>query len=120
MSTWPHLPDQTPPDRPSSWTPPPHYPGFAFNEQLAPEVSAVPLSHYLWILRRHLWKMAAFVAICVLATFVMYSRQKPIYQSTVTVDVNHQTPSEVVGAGSNKDGSDDDEDEFLATQMKLI
>ena len=31
-----------------------------------PEEPAVPLSHYLWILKRHRWKILAFVATCVI------------------------------------------------------
>jgi hypothetical protein len=33
-----------------------------------PEQAAVPLAHYLWILRRHRWKIAIFVFACVTAT----------------------------------------------------
>ncbi len=64
--------------------------------------------------------MAAFVAICVLATFIVSSRLKPIYESTATVDVDRQAPSEVVGAGSNQAASQSNEDDFLATQIRLI
>ena len=120
MSTWPRIPDQAPSDRPSIWTTPPPYAPFPFNERVVSDGPAFPLSHYFWILRRHLWKMAAFVATCVLATFIYSSRLKPIYESTTSVDVDRQAPSEVVGAGSNQPGAGYDEDDFLATQIKLI
>src|SRR5271157_4884248 len=61
----------------------------------------VPLAHYLWILRRHAWKIVAFVVICVAATFIVSKRLQPIYESTATVDVDRQAPSAVVGAESN-------------------
>src|ERR1039458_5380797 len=53
-----------------------------------PDQSAVPLSHYLWILRRHRWKMLGFVLGCVAATFIISARLTPVYESTVTVDVD--------------------------------
>ncbi len=53
---------------------------------IEPEVPRVPLSHYLWVLRRHRWMMIGFVACCVLITFIVSSRLKPIYESTATID----------------------------------
>ena len=120
MSTRPRLQDRTPPDQSLIWSAPPYYTTVPDNERIESDAPVVPLSHYLWILRRHLWKMAAFVAVCVLATFVVSSRLHPIYQATATVDVDRRAPSAVVGAGSNQPGVSDDEDEFLATQIKLI
>ncbi len=85
------------------------------------ETPAVPLSHYLWVLRRHFWEMAAFVAVCVLATGIVSARLQPIYESTATVDVDRQAPSEVVGEDSTRAaGVPNDADQFLATQIKLI
>ena len=34
-----------------------------------PEQPAVPLTHYLWILKRHKWKIAAFILASVVCTF---------------------------------------------------
>ncbi|MDR5726182.1 MAG: Wzz/FepE/Etk N-terminal domain-containing protein, partial [Terriglobia bacterium] len=85
-----------------------------------PESPAVPLSHYFWILRRHLWKILAFVAVCTLVTFIVSARLKPIYEAAATIDVDMQAPSEVVGQGSNSSSQTTDPDVFLATQMKLI
>jgi capsular exopolysaccharide synthesis family protein len=90
------------------------------NEQ---EEVAVPLSHYLWVLRRHLWKMLAFVLTCVLGAFVVSARMKPIYESTATIDVDPQAPSGVVGEDAAHSGEyfDSNEiDQFLATQIRLI
>src|SRR5208283_781326 len=85
------------------------------------EAPAVPLSHYLWVLRRHRWKIAAFVAACILATGIVSARLQPIYESTATVDVDRQAPSEVVGEDSTHSaGAPNDADQFLATQVKLI
>jgi len=38
----------------------------------------VPLAHYLWILRRHGWKILGFVALVVLCTVVVSLRLTPI------------------------------------------
>jgi capsular exopolysaccharide synthesis family protein len=84
------------------------------------ETPAVPLSHYLWVLRRHLWKIAGFVALCVLATAVVSARLQPIYESTATVDVDRQAPQEVVGQDSARSTAPNDADQFLATQVKII
>ncbi len=89
-------------------------------EDIEPDAPVVPLSHYLWILRRHLWKILAFVATCVLATFVVSARLQPFYQATTTVDVDRQAPSEIVGEDSTRSQVPNDADQFLATQIKLI
>ncbi|HET8550557.1 MAG TPA: hypothetical protein VFL57_21245, partial [Bryobacteraceae bacterium] len=49
---------------------------------------SVPLSHYLWILRRHRWKIAGFVAACVLATLIISVRLVPVYEATATIDID--------------------------------
>jgi succinoglycan biosynthesis transport protein ExoP len=85
-----------------------------------PEGSSVPLSHYLWILRRHVWKMVAFVVVCVLATFVVSARLKPIFESTATIDVDLKAPLGVVGQDSTAPAVPGNPDVFLATQLKLI
>ena len=97
-----------------------YYPQAQMQQEFEPEPPAVPLSHYLWILRRHCWKILAFVATCVLATGVVSSRLQPIYESTATVDVDRQAPSEVVGQDSTRANAPNDADQFLATQIKLI
>ena len=84
------------------------------------EAPAVPLSHYLWILRRHVWKILVFILTCVAATFVISSRLQPIFESTASVDVDRQAPSEVVGQDSARSTAPNDADQFLATQIKLI
>jgi capsular exopolysaccharide synthesis family protein len=89
-------------------------------QEFEPEAPAVPLSHYLWVLRRHLWKIVGFVATCVLATAVVSARLQPIYESTATVDVDRQAPQEVVGQDSARSSAPNDADQFLATQVKLI
>ena len=83
------------------------------------EAPSVPLSHYLWILRRHLWKMVAFTATCILVTGIFTARIQPVYEATTTVNVDFQVPAGVVGQDSTT-AYITDPDTFLATQIKLI
>jgi len=79
----------------------------------------LPLAHYLWILRRHGWKIAGFVAAAVLATLIVSLRLTPIYESTVTVDVDRQMPTGVLGQEAVQNTTND-ADQFLATQVRII
>jgi polysaccharide biosynthesis transport protein len=114
------LSEVLPPDLQNNQILPAYYAPISVQEELETETPSVPLSHYLWILRRHIWKIVAFVATCLLATFVVSARLHPIYQATATVDVDRQAPSEVVGEDSTRTAAPNDADQFLATQIKLI
>ena len=87
---------------------------------IEPEKPAAPPTHYLWILRRHLLKMVAFIAACMLVTFIVSARIKPIYESTSTVDVDLMAPVGVVGQGSTAPTVTQDPEVYLTTQMRLI
>jgi succinoglycan biosynthesis transport protein ExoP len=82
------------------------------------EDSGVPLSHYLWILRRHRWKIISFIFVCVAATLIVSSRITPIYESTASVDVDRQMPLGIIGQEANN--APNDTEQFLATQVRLI
>ncbi len=82
---------------------------------------SLPLAHYLWILRRHIWNITAFVAAIVLATAVISLRLTPIYESTATLYVDRQEAKGVVGQESQAGNySNIDAESFLASQIKLI
>jgi capsular exopolysaccharide synthesis family protein len=81
--------------------------------------ASVPLSHYLWILRRHWWKISLFVAASVAATLMISLQLIPVYESTATVDIDRQMPSAIIGQEATRTMSNDS-DQFLATQAKLI
>ena len=122
MSHQSKLPEVLPPELLNQRTVPAYLTPMPFQQDIEPEAPGVPLSHYLWVLRRHLWKILAFVAACVLAAFVVSARMKPIYESTATLDVDFTAPSEAVGEESTRaaDLNAYDPDQFLATQIKLI
>jgi uncharacterized protein involved in exopolysaccharide biosynthesis len=113
------LPEIIPPGQSNNPPALAYYPQIAPQQEFEPETPSVPLSHYLWIVRRHRWRIVAFVATCVLATAIVSARLQPIYESTATVDIDRQTPPEVVGQDSTRSAGDDTE-AFIATQIKLI
>ena len=84
-----------------------------------PEEARIPLAQYLWILKRHRWRICGFVAAAVIATLIVSARLTPIYESTVTVDIDRQTPPGVVGQDAAPSALND-ADQFLATQIKLV
>src|SRR5437762_10342810 len=94
-----------------------------FNTAYQPEVetapASVPLSHYLWLLRRYWWKILAFVICAAAGSVVISSRLVPIYESTATVDIDRQMPSAIIGQEATRSMANDS-DQFLATQIKLI
>jgi succinoglycan biosynthesis transport protein ExoP len=84
-----------------------------------PEEASVPLAHYWWILKRHRWKILAFVVACVAATAIISSRVTPIFESTATIDIDRRMPAGIVGQEAMQYPTAD-ADQFLATQAKLI
>jgi succinoglycan biosynthesis transport protein ExoP len=99
---------------------PPAPPVPILDAEYEPAPSHVPLAHYLWILRRQGWKMLGFVALVVLATLVVSLRLTPIYESTATIDVDRLMPTAVLGGEESMRAFNNDADQFLATQIKLI
>ncbi|MGB7759812.1 MAG: polysaccharide biosynthesis tyrosine autokinase [Bryobacteraceae bacterium] len=81
--------------------------------------ATVPLSHYLWILKRHRWRLLAFMAVGVGVTLLVSLRLTPIYEATATVDIDRQSPPGIVGQEANR-AALNDADQFLATQVRLI
>jgi len=82
--------------------------------------SSIPLAHYLWVLRRFRWHMFSFVAICTIAAFIISSRMQPVYESTATLDVDRDSPTEVVGENSGRTPTSPDVEQFMTTQLQLI
>ena len=95
-------------------------PGFSSQEQNSEP--QLPLSHYLWILKRRRWEILSFIVAAVIATIVISARLTPIYESTAMVDIDRETPANLVGQNSDMQpgGYDYDADQFLATQIRLV
>ncbi len=79
----------------------------------------LPIAHYLWLLKRHRWKILPFVAFSVLATLIISTRLQPIYEARATIDVDRQTPMGVIGQDSQRTATNDAE-QFLGTQVRII
>src|SRR5438046_2725229 len=62
-----------------------------------PDEPTVPLSHYFWILKRHRWRILAFVGACVVATLIVSLRLTPIYESTAVIDIDRRMPTGILG-----------------------
>src|SRR5579884_3835766 len=113
---------------PAKWQDPSQFPaapeGFRWTvidgEQA--EASSLPISHYLWVLRRHSWHLAGFVAAVVLATVLVSLRITPVYEGVTTVYIDRQEARDLVGqtAQVNQNIAAEDEDSFMASQIKLI
>ena len=98
---------------------PPGWMSGGFSAEQEPEQNSVPLSHYLYLFRRHRWKILGWVLACTLATWMVSARLQPIFESTATVDIDRQTPQGVIGQDSVRNAVNDS-DQFLATQIRLI
>jgi len=94
-------------------------PPFVVDAEYEAAPAHVPLAHYLWILRRHGWKMLGFVALVVLCAVVISLRLTPVYESTATIDIDRRMPTGVLGEESTQ-SVNNDVDQFLATRVKLI
>src|SRR5712671_3164976 len=84
-----------------------------------PDEPTVPLSHYLWIVKRHRWKILAFVSASVISTLIVSLRLTPIYESTAVIDIDRRMPTGILGQEATQSATND-ADQFLATQIKLI
>src|SRR4030081_364129 len=75
---------------------------------LGPEAHepTVPLSHYLWILKRHRWKILAFVATCVISTLIVSLRLTRIYESTAVIDIDRRVPTSILGQEATQSTTD--------------
>jgi len=81
---------------------------------------AVSPTHYLLVIWRQRWKILAFVATCLLATYLVSARMTPIYEATAKIDVDRHIPTNVVGPETSQVSAGEDADAFLATQMEII
>ncbi len=86
-------------------------------EAAQPSVSP---THYLLVIWRQRWKIIAFVATCLLATYLVSARMTPIYEATAKIDVDRHIPTNVVGSDTGQVSAGEDADAFLATQMEII
>ena len=83
-------------------------------------LSGPSLSQYLWMVKRHRWKLVAFVAFSVVATVIVSKRLTPLYESTAVIDIDRQTPAAVLGDESRAANNSADVENFLTTQEQIV
>ncbi|MFL6354911.1 MAG: GumC family protein [Bryobacteraceae bacterium] len=86
----------------------------------APSEASVPIGEYFEIVRRRIWKIIPFVAVCTLAAYFVSLYVKPIYRATALIDIDRSAPSRIVGEDFGRRTEANDAEEFLSTQVKLI
>jgi capsular exopolysaccharide synthesis family protein len=99
---------------PRNYQVPPPYGEF---EATQPSISP---SQYVLVVWRQKWKILFFVAVAMLATYLVSSRLTPVYEATAKIDVDRAVPTSVVGQEANPAAPGDDSDAFMATQMELL
>lgn len=83
------------------------------------ESPGIPLAHYGWLIKRYKYRISGIVIGCTLAALIVSMRMTPIYESTTTIDVDREAPSNVVGQDSQRSFAPNDSDQFISTQLKL-
>ena len=78
------------------------------------------LSQYLWVVKRHRSKLAAFVILSVIATVIVSKRLTPLYESTAVIDIDRQTPAGVLGNESTSALNSADVENYLTTQEQIV
>src|SRR5580698_4442275 len=78
------------------------------------------LSQYLWVVKRHRWKLFAFVVFSVIATIIVSKRLTPLYESTAVIDIDRQTPAAVLGNESTSAVNAADAENYLTTQEQIV
>jgi capsular exopolysaccharide synthesis family protein len=86
-------------------------------ESAQPSVSP---SHYLLVIWRQRWKIIAFVATCLLVTYLISARMTPIYEAVAKIDVDRQIPNNVVGPETGTVSPGEDAEAYLTTQIEII
>ena len=79
-----------------------YYPPFPPQQEFEPETPRFPCRTTYGFSAGIAGRSSHSLPTCILVTAVVSARLKPIYESTATVDVDRQAPSEVVGEGSTR------------------
>jgi succinoglycan biosynthesis transport protein ExoP len=88
--------------------------------QPKPEADDVlPLDHYIWLLKRHWWKIVAAVVFSTALTAIFCFYVTPVYEATASIAIDHQLPSTAIGQDSapTETGNLDD---LLNTEVRII
>jgi capsular exopolysaccharide synthesis family protein len=79
------------------------------------------IAHYLWLLRTNFVKIAAFVALSLIATAMATSRQQRIYEATATLYIDRGAAKNLVGQESQSSiAGRADTDSFVNSQIRIL
>ncbi len=84
------------------------------------QLNGPSLSQYLWVVKRHRWKLLGFVVFSVIATIIVSKRLTPLYESTAVIDIDRQTPAAVLGNESTAAVNSADVENYLTTQEQIV
>ena len=85
------------------------------------EERALPLSHYVWLLKRHRWKILIFIFASLVSTYLVSKRLTKVYEAYATIDVDRQVPTGVLGQEATAiQAAPNDADQFMATVKKIL
>jgi succinoglycan biosynthesis transport protein ExoP len=64
------------------------------------EEPQVPLNHYLWVLRRHQWRILGFVFLVVAAVLIYSLQSTPVYETAAILEIDNQAQMFEIGQGN--------------------
>jgi capsular exopolysaccharide synthesis family protein len=81
----------------------------------------LPLSHYVWLIRTHWMKMAAFIAFAVIATAMITARMTPLYESKASLYLDRNAAKNIVGQDSQSGTANKgDIDNYITSQTQIV
>jgi polysaccharide biosynthesis transport protein len=84
-----------------------------------PEPLSILISHYFRVLWASKWIILGLVVCAGVASLVYSKRLTPVYESTVSIQIDRKGPTSVVGQDATQ-SAQGDVDQFIATQVRLI
>lgn len=90
-------------------------------ELISDETAAQSASEFLLLLDRQKWKIAIFVTLCAIATAVLLTVVRPLYEATAKLEVDHPGGNAVIGPEALPDSNPvSDMDQILTTRMQEV
>jgi polysaccharide biosynthesis transport protein len=80
----------------------------------------ISFNHYLWLLRRHWWKILLIVVGCTTLTAAICNVITPIYEATARIVIDNRVPSTALGRDGDFALSSSEIDQMINTEIQLI
>src|SRR5262249_34831075 len=77
-------------------------------------------SVHLANVRRHWAIIALSIAICVGLTGLITRRMTPLFEAAASIELDHAAPPGIIGQDATRPYPANDNDEFMATQVRII